>query len=239
MKLVVPCKEDSYVVREWLVYKLYNLVTPKSFRTRLVQVQLNDPKRKKQPSAFYGFLIEDEKKLAERNQQVVINRKGLRPEEVERSNFLNMAVFEFMIGNTDWSVQYLQNIKLVAADSNKVPIAVPYDFDLAGIVGASYALPAEELQLASVRVRRYRGYCIRDMKTFDDAIALFNKLRTGFYEVYTNCSLLDPKYVRNTTEYLDDFYKTINDPKALKKDFGYPCDPNGTGNVVIKGLGND
>jgi hypothetical protein len=29
LKLVMPCQGDQYVVREWMVYKLYNLVTPK------------------------------------------------------------------------------------------------------------------------------------------------------------------------------------------------------------------
>jgi hypothetical protein len=29
LKLVVPCRGDEFVVREWLVYKLYNLLTEK------------------------------------------------------------------------------------------------------------------------------------------------------------------------------------------------------------------
>jgi len=30
LKLVMPCQGDEYVIREWLVYKLYNLLTPLS-----------------------------------------------------------------------------------------------------------------------------------------------------------------------------------------------------------------
>ena len=235
IKLVMPCKDDNYVVKEWLVYKLYNLITPKSFRARLVRVSLNDDQKKKVLATFYGVLLEEEKQMAKRNQQLLVNRR-LRPENTESNTFMTMAVFEYMIGNTDWSVQYLQNIKLLATDSTAIPMVVPYDFDHAGIVNTPYALPAEELQMSSVRERRYRGYCIADMKRFDQAIAQFNQLKNDFYSVYTNCSLLDPKYIKSTTAYLDDFYKTINDPKTLKKEFGYPCDPNGTGNVVIKGL---
>ena len=77
----------------------------------------------------------------------------------ERDHFLKMAVFQFMIGNTDWSVPYLQNIKFITKDSTKAPLTVPYDFDHAGIVSAPYALPAEELEMSSVLERRYRGYC--------------------------------------------------------------------------------
>jgi hypothetical protein len=235
LKLVMPCQGDEYVIREWLVYKLYNLITPKSFRTRLVRVTLDDASKKKQTS-FYGILLEDEKQMAQRNHVVIVEKKLLNPQNAEKDAFLAMTVFEFMIGNTDWSVQYLQNIKLVAADASAVPTTVPYDFDHSGMVNAPYAHPAEELEMGSVMERRYRGYCIPDMKQFDETVALFNKLKKYFYNVYTNCSLVDAKYVKAVTKYFDGFYATINDPKDLKKAFSYPCDPNGTGNIIIKGL---
>jgi len=238
MKLVMTCRDDEYVVREYLVYKLYNLVTPKSFRARLVKVKLTDTKNNKSIVPMYGILLEEEKQMAKRNGLVTINRK-LRPEQTESDAFLNMAVFEYLIGNTDWSIQYLQNIKLVATDSMTIPTTVPYDFDHAGIVNTPYAKPAEELEMSSVRERRYRGYCITDMKRFDKTIELYNNLKKNIYSVYTDCPLLDPKYVKSTVKYLDDFYSTINNPAAVKREFGYPCDKNGTGNVVIKGLKDD
>ena len=120
-----------------------------------------------------------------------------------------------------------------------MPHTVPYDFDHAGIVSAPYALPAEELQMSSVRERRYRGYCMNDITKFEPVIAIYNGLKNEIYSLYNNCSLLDSKYVKSTIKYLDEFYKTINDPKALQKAFGYPCDKNGTGNVIIKGLRED
>jgi hypothetical protein len=239
LKLVMPCKDDDYVIREWLVYKIYNLVTPKSFRARLVKVQLNDPQKKKQAAPFIGFILEEEKQMATRNQETLFVKKLLRPQQTDMNMFLTMCVFEYMIGNTDWSVEYLQNIKLLVTNTASVPVTVPYDFDHAGIVDANYALPAEELNLASIRVRRYRGYCILDMSRFDQAISQFNSLKNNIYALYNNNPLLDPKYIKSTLGWLDDFYKTINDPKLLKREFGYPCDPNGTGNVIIKGLAND
>jgi hypothetical protein len=235
LKLVMPCQGDEYVIREWLVYKLYNLITPKSFRTRLVRVTLADQSKKKQTS-FHGILLEDEKQMAQRNHAVIVEKKLMKPQNTEMDAFLTLAVFEYMIGNTDWSVQYLQNIKLVAADASAVPTTVPFDFDHSGMVNAPYARPAEELEMASVMQRRYRGYCIADMKQFDRIVALFNRLKKDFYNVYTNCSFVDSKYVKAVTKYFDEFYATINDPKDLKKAFSYPCDPNGTGNIIIKGL---
>jgi len=234
LKLVMPCDGDEYVVREYLTYKINNLVTPKSFRARLVRVTLDDPK-KKATNPFFGILLEEEDQMAKRNNCVSVVRKMI-PEQANRQGFLDMAVFEYLIGNTDWSVQYLQNIKLIASDSLSVPQTVAYDFDHAGIVNAPYAKPAEELQLNSVRVRRYRGYCITDMKQFDASISLFNKIKDDIYKLYSGNPLLDAKYIKSTLQYLDEFYATVNNPKSIQKDFGYPCDKNGTGNVIIKGL---
>lgn len=238
LKLVMPCAGDEYVIREWLVYKIYNLITPKSFRARLVRINLIDTKNKKQQASFYGFLIEDEKHMASRNKASTVELK-LRPEDTKQDAFLTMAVFQYLIGNTDWSVQYLQNIKLLKSDSFPQVITVPYDFDHAGIVSAPYAQPAEQLLMRSVQERRYRGYCITDMKVFDKPIALYNRLKNDIYSLYIKSGLFDEKYIKFVTKYLDEFYATINDPKRWQKDFAYPCDKTGTGNVVIKGLKED
>ncbi len=188
LKLVMPCKGAQFVVYEWLVYRLYNIITPKSFRARLVKVKLVSSKNNKGPDPFYGILLEDEKQMAKRN-GTISRKKGLRPEHTDFSSFLTMAVFEYMIGNTDWSVQFLQNIKLIAADSNAIPTTVPYDFDMSGIVNSPYAKPAEELKMYSVRQRRYRGYCIRDMEKFDKVIDLYNKRKDDIYSMYKNCPI--------------------------------------------------
>ena len=238
LKLVVPCRDDEYVIKEWLLYKLYNLVTAKSYKARLVKVTLDNNVKKRQNS-FYGILLEDADQMARRNKSVVVERKMLSPLHTQQDAFLTMAVFQYMIGNTDWSVQFQQNISLLAKDSLGVPTTVPYDFDHSGLVNAPYARPAEELLMSSVTERRYRGYCITDMNTYAPVIALFNKLKNDFYAVYTECTLLSEKQIKSATRYLDDFYSTINKPKALKDAFGYPCDKNGTGNIIIKGLKKD
>ena len=145
----------------------------------------------------------------------------------------------FINGHTDWSIQYRQNIKLLATDSISAPIAVPYDFDHAGIINAPYAHPAEQLQMESSRERRYREYCVSDMTIFEPVIERYNRLKNDIYGLYTGCALVNTKYVKSTTAYFDGFYDTINHPNAWGKAFAYPCDPTGTGNVVIKGLKKD
>ncbi len=238
LKLVMPCAEDNYVIREWLVYKIYNLVTPQSFRAKLVRVKLSDSKRKKNVEPFYGLLLEEENAMAGRNGLFTINKK-IKPEYTERIPFLTMAVFQYLIANIDWSVQYNQNVKLIAADSLALPTVVPYDFDHAGIVETPYAKPEEELNMNSIRERRYRGYCVADMGQFDPIVEFYNSIKKDIYKLYTSCSLLDTRYVAKTIAYIDEFYATINNRDLLQKAFGYPCDKNGTGNIIMKGLKED
>ena len=177
LKLVTPCRGDQYVIYEYLVYKLYNIITPKSFKARLVKVIYQDTVKNKSSDPYYGILIEDEEQMAMRNSCNSLDKIGIRPEAIQKDDFLKMAVFQYMIGNTDWSVQYLQNIKLIAVDSVSIPSAVPYDFDHAGIVRAPYAKPAEELQMSSTLDRRYRGYCIPEMNQFTELFELYNQLK--------------------------------------------------------------
>ena len=237
LKLVMPCVDDDYIIREWLAYKIYNLITPKSFKARLVRIDLNDNKNKKQQS-FYGILIEDVKQLAARNKAIVVEQK-LTPQETQRETFLTMAVFQYLIGNTDWSVEYLQNIKLLKTGSSSQVMTVPYDFDHSGIVNAPYAHPPEALLLKSVMERRYRGYCVTDLKIFETTIALYNKVKKDIYDLYTSCAYLDARSLKEILKFLDGFYATINNPKSWQKEFAYPCDKNGTGHIVIRGLKED
>ncbi len=232
LKLVTPCKSEEYVIREYLVYKIYNLITPNSFKARLAQVEFEDSLQKRKTETRYCILIEDEGKLAKRNSMFLWDRKMVYMENLLPEQFNKTAVFEYLIGNTDWSVPYLHNVKLLYKDSSAIPTAVPYDFDHSGIVDAPYALPPEELGLESVRERLYRGYC-QDKSAFTETIALFNKLKDDIYLIYTSCTLLDAKYIKKTTKYLDEFYKTINNTRQAEAAFSDPCQKKER--VVIKG----
>lgn len=236
VKLVTPCRGDQYVIREYLVYKLYNLITAKSFKARLVKVIYQDTVNNKSSDPYYGFLLEEEEQMAMRNLSWSLKNYIVRPEGTQKEDFLKMAVFQYMIGNTDWSVQFRQNIKLISADSTSLPTTIPYDFDHAGIVRAPYAKPAPALQMSSIMQRRYRGYCIAEMDQFTAVFETFNQLKDDFYALYDGNPLLSSSYQKQTLKFLDQFYETINDPKKARKAFTYPCDRSGTGNVVIKGL---
>jgi hypothetical protein len=236
LKLVVPCDGEQYVIREYLTYKLYNVFTEYSFRVRLVRLTYHDTGKNQLSDPLYGFLIEDKEVLASRSNATLIERTQLRPEIVDREAFLRMSVFAYMIGNTDWSVQYLHNIEMLFLNNENVYVAVPYDFDLVGLVSSPYAKPAEALKLRSVRERVYRGYCHEDLSVFNSTFEQFQQLNPDIYRIISENTLLKQNYINFATDYIDDFYDTLNDAKKMSTAFSYPCNSRGTGNIVISGM---
>lgn len=236
LKLVTHCNDDEYVIREYLVYKLYNVVNEKSFRVRLCQVEYVDMQGKRKPEIRYAFLIEDDKEMAKRHQgKIIPDANVIRMDRADAYAMAKLAMFQYMIGNTDWSVPFCHNIKMLAPDTATSPVPVPYDFDYSGIVVAPYATPPPELGIRSVRQRLYRGYHFSD-KTYREVINFFNIHQQDMYKVYTGCTLLDKKYLKQTVSYLDNFYKTINNPKAFRNDIVRVGQQNQKSFVVVKGL---
>lgn len=238
LKLVVPCKGEQYVIREYLTYKLYNLFTDYSFQVRLVRLTYHDTVNNQKSYPQYGFFIEHKDNLASRSNASLVERKHLRPEIVDQNAFLRMSVFAYMIGNTDWSVQYLHNVELLFLNDEKKYIAVPYDFDLTGLVSSPYAKPAEELKLRSVRDRVFRGYCLEDLSVLNTTFEQFQQLKPEVYRIITDNTLLQENYIQFATKFLDDFYDTLNNAKKKSQAFSYPCKRYGKGNVVISGMRN-
>ncbi|QDK83225.1 hypothetical protein EXU85_33330 [Spirosoma sp. KCTC 42546] len=230
VKLVTHCQNDEWVVREYLVYKLYNLLTDLSFRAQLARVTYADSLGKRAPETHWSFLLEDESDLAKRNNVKLNTMKQIGMGYADSLGMATVAVFEYMIGNTDWSVPYLHNIRLFANGVTS-SLPVPYDFDHAGIVEASYAKPAEQLGLSSVRERVYRGPTY-PMPLLQQVFDKFNQIKPQVYALYQNDSRLDKTYVKRTVRYLDDFYALLSKPASARAIFRQ----NVQSGVVIKGL---
>lgn len=236
VKLVTHCINEDYVIREFLVYKLYNVLTSNSFRVRLCRVTYEDLNGKRRTEQRYAFMIEDDDEMARRNKGEIVRKELVIPmNDTEEEAMALLAFFQYMIGNTDWSVPYRHNIKLVATGPFAPPVPVPYDFDYSGIVEAPYASPPPELQITSVRQRLFRGYSYAG-NTFRQTVSTFNARKAALYEVYMQCDLLDRGYQKRTIKYLDNFYETINDPKDLEKRIVKVARRNQENYVTVKGL---
>ena len=236
LKMVTHCIGDDYVLREYLVYKLYSTLTEESYRVRLCQVAYEDLRGKRKPELRYAFLLEDDDDVARRCKGKIMPEKLLiRMDRAEPRAMARVAFFQYMIGNTDWSVPFRHNIDLLSRDSLAAPVPIPYDFDYAGIVDAPYAVPPPELGITSVKQRLFRGYTFED-SVYAEVKALFNRYRGAMYGVYLHNELLDKRYQKQTLKYLDNFFETLNDPKDFEKKIVRAGQQNQKSIVVIKGL---
>lgn len=224
LKLVVGCAtttdDEQLIIKEYLAYKMYNFLTEKSFRVRLVKIRFEDTKGKVKPYTQYGFLLEDVDEMAARNKCVEVQGKQHLTEQTDREQMTMVNLFEYMIGNTDWSVPHYHNIKLMRpkSDSLASPYAVPYDLNHCGLVNAPYALPQEELGIESVKERLYRGFP-RSQQELDKAIAVFQKQRESIKSLVSNCDWLSNKYKREVNGYIEDFYRVIDSKREVKNTF--------------------
>ena len=224
LKLVCGCsassEEERLLLKEYLVYKIYNFISDKSLRVRLAYITYEDSKGKRKPFSQYGFFIEDIDVMAKRNGCKELNNIAVNQRDTEREHMALVDIFQYMIGNTDWSVPNYHNIKLIQkrGESSSAPYAIPYDFDYAGLVNAYYAVPSEILNIEKVTDRLYRGYP-RSMEELQIAIAVFNKQKEGIYKMIASFEPLTDRYKKEVTDYIDEFYRIINDNKRVQYEF--------------------
>lgn len=224
LKLVSTCKASNensqYLIKEYLAYKLYNLLTDKSFRVRLVDMEFIDSSGKKKAIKEYAFFTEDEKDMAKRNNCKDWTVGKPPTEATDRAQMTLVSIFEYMIGNTDWSVPARHNIKTILskADPESKPFSVPYDFDFAGLVNTDYATPDAMFGTASVQERVYRGYP-RTMDELTVTLDLFIKQKDNFYALINHCEYLNANSKKDMIKYLEVFYSSIKNPKDIKSIF--------------------
>ena len=225
LKLVSPCYNNAtyeqLLLKEYLIYKMYNLITEKSFRVRLADITYIDSDENKKPFVLHAFFMEDIKALAKRNDCKDVQKDiKLHPESTDRDQMTLVALFEYMIGNTDWGVSQNHNTVLLepVPDTTGRPFVVPYDFDYSGLVNADYAIPAEGLDIENVRERYYLGFQ-RTPEELNDAISIFNARKDSIYSLINNFDLLTKKNKEDMIYYLDGFYKIINDNGQVKAIF--------------------
>jgi hypothetical protein len=165
LKMVLPCRNNDqgqdYVLRELMAYKTYEAVSPFHFKTRRVDLEFTDDRGKKEKSyQLEAFFIEDTKEVAERCNAKRLKR-NVHPQQQDDFACTQNDFFQFMIGNTDYSVAYQHNEKLLFVENMKA-IPVPYDFDMCGLVNANYAvvsqIQGETLTIDKVTDRLYRGF---------------------------------------------------------------------------------
>ncbi len=226
-KLTSYCRDDDtheqYVLQELQLYRIYGLLTPDSHKVRLFHVTYKDSASGKVEAKRVAFLYEEPDALAARLGTDLVKLQGAGPDDLEPFNKALFGVFEYFIGNTDFSAFALHNVELLALFDGTVK-GVPYDFDFSGAVNARYATTDPKLTINRVRDRLFRGYCAPP-EEYAKTFALFNEKKDAIYGLYTDQigKLMKPDVVKETLKYYNDFYKTINDPRSAKNEIIKAC----------------
>lgn len=225
LKLVMPCllqkdKNDN-VIKEYLAYKLFEVMTPYHFKTRLVDITYEEAKGQKiKTHLVKGILIEDDKSVAKRFDGKVYKRYS-HPLNHEPVASVKNTIFQYLIGNTDFSQAYQHNMKLIFVNNKMIPL--PYDFDMSGLVNCSYAvvsqIQGEDLGMTSVTQRKYRGF-VRDANVFHQVRQeILNEKEEMLSILYNHEKYFeDPKEFKVAKEYILSFLAILSDDKRFKKE---------------------
>ncbi len=224
LKLVLPCStqksKNDYIVKEYLGYKLYEIISPYHFNTRLTSIDFTETKgNKTKTHDLKGIFIEDDKKIAKRFNGKILDR-SVNPFSQDALASVRNAFFQFMIGNNDFSTYAPHNEKLMRVDNKIVPI--PYDFDLSGLVNASYAVVSvinDQPLTSSVTERLYRGFK-RDLKIIQQVRLEFIDNKAKLLEVIdlTEPFYENPKSFTEAKNFLSDFFKIMEDDALFEKE---------------------
>lgn len=221
LKLVTHCESgklsDEYILREYLVYKLFNVLTDTSFRVRLLKVNYIDTKGNKKPVRKYGIFIEPIDLLAERTNSTIVKTPNLGQSHILQDVMDRLAIFNYMISNWDWSVTGQHNVAVIKSmkyENAELGIAIPYDFDLTGVVNAEYAVPPPALNIENIRERLFSGIC-RSKEVFQEDLKKFSYNKEKLYSVINGFPHLSQRSKKDITTFLDQFFDQLEKQKSL------------------------
>jgi hypothetical protein len=231
LKLVTHChtRREHYeqlLLREYLAYRILQTLTDKSFSARLLRITWIDTEGD-DPIERYGFVIEDDDDIGPRTGMQKMETTGLSYADLDPAHTNLVSVFQFMIGNTDYSL-----VRGPAGNDcchNSVPFKgvgpvfpIPYDFDFSGLVDAPYADPNPQFRIRSVTTRVYRGRCFNN-GLLADTLARFEENKSAIYGIVEELTGLDAGNREEVTDYLDSFYEIIGDPGMLDEEIVREC----------------
>lgn len=228
IKIVSHCKESEIysinLLKEYIAYKLYNIINENSFRVRLLIINYSDESLKKRDLNRWAIMIEPESFLAERIDAYPLQMNNKKYAHLDSVNAVMMAFFQYMIGNTDFNIGNRHNIKLFISKDHKKEgiIAIPYDFDYSGLVYAKYAIPSSKIHIMSVRERFYYGAC-RSNKIYDMVIEHYKSKEQEIIEFISSFEYISKRDRKSMLNYIERFYNKIGDKKFIEKEIRPFC----------------
>mgnify|MGYP000859374229 CR=1 FL=1 len=222
LKVVLPCSANStsndYIVKEYLAYKLYEIISPYHFKTRLVDIELIQEKGQRSKTHFLkGILIEDIDKVEKRFNAREYKRL-IHPFAQDDRYSINLAFFQYLIANTDFSTHFQHNVKLLFIDTKY--ISIPYDFDMSGLVNTNYSAVSGidnlSRKIQYVTQRLYKGYK-RDPLLFEETRQYFLSHKNEILNTIDGLNefFINQNQIPKTKKFLMEFYDILENDKKF------------------------
>ena len=234
LKLVVPClfglEAGQNLLLEYLAYRTLEILTDKSFGTRLIRLSYLDSDENLAPWTDLVFVIEDDGDLAKRLNLEKIKVASNQFHQLDSATTALADLFQFLIANNDYSVlaaregdSCCHNTEMLALkDDADVRFPVPYDFDFSGLVNAPYAAPPDRLPIRSVRYRYFNGLCQR-REVLDHAIAQIQSKRDEITALFENTTELSANRRRRSLTFIDQYFEIVNSPEKIEEEIISHC----------------
>ncbi len=222
VKLVTHCRDggayEKYLLKEYLAYKIFNVISDTSYRVRLVRVNYVDTGRKKINTTKFGFIIEPDEVMEERFDVKELEDIVVRHPFADKDAMDRMTIFNLLIGNVDYQLENLHNVKTFKPMDLSYPLSIvlPYDFDYSGLVNAHYAVPSEGLSIQHVTQRLFLGPC-RSTERFQTMINEFLGHKDEIIGVVKNFQYLEESERNKMILFLNEFFTMCEDGTALRK----------------------
>jgi hypothetical protein len=219
LKLVSYCKDKAnfeyYILREYMAYLMYNQLTDYSFKVKLVQIDYEDINGGFSPVSRYGFLIENTDELAERLNAKEKAKYQMGRDSLNQYQYDVLALFQYLISNTDWRIGALHNIKVIKDKDTDEYYAIPYDFDYSGFVNTEYSIPNPDFNQASIYTRIYLGDC-REFEALQDARKRVLKMKNELLTCPDNWPFKS-KQCKRSLKFIKRSYKILEKDKSYRR----------------------
>lgn len=218
IKLVTHCNTDDpvsvdNVYAEYLIYKIYNLLSSFSYQVRLAEITYHDIMDQTTTLTYPGFFIEKTGNVAKRSNLVRYEPDKIDKSKMSPGHYKLFAVFQFLVGNSDWSVLLPKNVSFVAEKDTSMIYPMPYDFDMTRFVSPDYMDQVVGFDMEGGN-NFLKGYC----NSLDDFVPAINAVlakREAILSLVSSFKPMSGKKRREIINYLDNQFEILEDLEVL------------------------
>ncbi len=159
--------------------------------------------------------------MASRNQGELLEVDKAPPDKLDQDQLALMAIFNYMIINTDYSIPIMHNVVLVSRDYFDPPLPVPYDFDWSGLINIPYDSPYVA-QFTGSPEREYKGPCF-SLKELEKIMYFIQLKRVEVLELFIEFPYLEHEKKSRNIQDLQIFFIMAGNRKLIKEAFIKDC----------------